>query len=72
VAEFEKDIIRERVMAGLANAQREGKRLGRPPIPPILHDKAKILRQKGLSFRKIGQKLGVDEATIRKRMKNDV
>ena len=31
VAEFERDIIRERVRAGLANARRKGKRLGRPP-----------------------------------------
>jgi len=30
VAEFEKDIIRERVKAGLENAKRKGKRLGRP------------------------------------------
>jgi len=71
VAEFEKDIIRERVRAGLANTRRKGKRLGRPPIPATLYGKAKILRQKGLSFRKVGQKLGVDEATIRKKMKND-
>ena len=33
VAEFEKDIIKERVIAGLANARRKGKRLGRPPSP---------------------------------------
>jgi DNA invertase Pin-like site-specific DNA recombinase len=71
VAEFEKDIARERVMAGLANARLRGKRLGRPPIPAALYDKTKTLRQKGLSFRKIGQKLGVDVATIRKKIKND-
>lgn len=29
VAEFEKDIIKERVIAGLANARARGKRLGR-------------------------------------------
>jgi DNA invertase Pin-like site-specific DNA recombinase len=69
VAEFEKDIIRERVMAGLANARRKGKRLGRPPIPPMIYEKATILRQQGLSFRKIGHKLGVNESTIRKRIK---
>jgi DNA invertase Pin-like site-specific DNA recombinase len=32
VAEFEKDIIRERVRAGLENARQKGKRLGRPSI----------------------------------------
>ncbi len=55
VAEFEKDIIRERVIAGLANARRKGQRLGRPPVPADLYDKAQELRRQGLSFRKIGR-----------------
>jgi DNA invertase Pin-like site-specific DNA recombinase len=69
VAEFEKDIIRERVKAGLNNARRKGKRLGRPPVSDGIIEKAKALRTEGLSFRKIGKRLGVDEGTIRKRMK---
>ncbi|MBC8460476.1 MAG: recombinase family protein, partial [Deltaproteobacteria bacterium] len=35
VAEFEKDIIHERVRAGLSKARRKGKLLGRPPIAAI-------------------------------------
>jgi DNA invertase Pin-like site-specific DNA recombinase len=35
-AEFERAMIQERIRAGLARARSEGKRLGRPPIPPIL------------------------------------
>ena len=69
VAEFEKDIIRERVKAGLENAKRKGKRLGRPPVPDGVLEKAKALRKEGLSFRKIGKRLGVDEGTVRKKMK---
>ncbi len=69
VAEFEKDIIRERVKAGLENAKRKGKRLGRPPVSDVLLEKAKTLRGEGLSFRKIGKRLGVDEGTVRKRVK---
>jgi len=68
VAEFEKDIIRERVIAGLANARRKGKRLGRPPKAEALYAQARIMRSEGLSFRKIGKQLGVDEGTIRKRL----
>ena len=68
VAEFEKDIIRERVQAGLENAKRKGKRLGRPPVPDGVLGKAKALRAEGLSFRKIGKRLGVDEGTVRKRL----
>ena len=72
VAEFEKDITRERVIAGLANAKRNGKRLGRPPTPDIILDKAKAFQAKGLSNRQTGKKLGIDEGTIRKRMKEKV
>jgi len=68
VAEFEKDIIKERVIAGLANARRKGKRLGRPPVPEETYKKAQALRSQGLSFRRIGRELGINEGTIRKRM----
>jgi DNA invertase Pin-like site-specific DNA recombinase len=71
VAEFEKDIIKERVIAGLANARRKGKRLGRPPVDPDLYARAKELRYQGLSFRKIAQGLKIDEGTIRKRLKKE-
>lgn len=30
-AEFERDVLRERVRAGLAQARQQGKQLGRPP-----------------------------------------
>ncbi len=65
VAEFEKDIIRERVRAGLENAKRKGKRLGRPPVPSRLIDEAKRLRSEGMSFRQIGKRLGMPESTVR-------
>jgi DNA invertase Pin-like site-specific DNA recombinase len=70
VAEFEKDIIKERVKAGLENAKRKGKRLGRPPISKADFEKAKTLRGEGLSYRQIGKKLGIDEGTFRKKLKN--
>ena len=69
VAEFEKDIIRERVVAGLENAKQKGKRLGRPTISNYIFEKAKELRKQGLSFRKIEKELGVGEGTIRKKLK---
>lgn len=71
VAEFEKDIIRERVVAGLANARSKGKRLGRPPIEQTIYDKAVKMRSEGSSFRKIGRALGIDEGTIRKKTKKE-
>ena len=35
IAEFERERIRERVLAGLQRARREGKRLGRPPCREV-------------------------------------
>jgi DNA invertase Pin-like site-specific DNA recombinase len=68
VAEFEKDIIRERVVAGLENAKQKGKQLGRPKIHDGILEKAKELRSQGMSFRKIERQLGVGEGTIRKKL----
>jgi len=70
VAEFEKDIIRKRVRAGLENARQKGKRLGRPSINNDILKKAVVLRRQGLSFRRIEKDLGVGEGTIRKRMRS--
>lgn len=72
VAEFKKDVIKERVIVGLANARRKGRRLGRPPVASELYEKVKKLRKQGASFRKIGQELGIDEGTIRKRIRSAV
>jgi DNA invertase Pin-like site-specific DNA recombinase len=71
VAEFEKDIIRERVVAGLENAKQKGKQLGRPKIHDGILKKAKDLRKQGISFRKIEKQLGVGEGTIRKTIKKE-
>ena len=69
VAEFERDIISERVKAGLRNAKRKGKRLGRPPVSPVVIKKARELRADGLSYRKIGKRLGISEGMVRKGLK---
>ena len=69
VAEFERNIISERVKAGLRNARRKGKRLGRPPVSPMTIENARKLRAEGLSYRKIGKKLGISEGMVRKGLK---
>jgi DNA invertase Pin-like site-specific DNA recombinase len=68
-AEFERAIIQERVRAGLRRAKAEGKKLGRPRIPPDLE--AKILaalqapgRTDGV--RKIADRFGVDPGTVQR------
>jgi DNA invertase Pin-like site-specific DNA recombinase len=63
VAELERSLIVERVKAGLRNARAKGKRLGRPRV---VVDRVRIvsLRDEGLSWEKIAEKLGVGEGTV--------
>jgi len=51
-------------MAGLDRARSQGKRLGRPPIPPITVDKIKRLRGEGLSLRKIAKQVGISPSKV--------
>ena len=69
MAEFEREIIRERVKAGLENARRKGKILGRPRKPRQLRQKAIDFHKGGVSNRKIGKKLGIAESTVRNWLK---
>jgi len=63
-AEFERSMIRERVLAGLDRARSQGKRLGRPPVPPLTVDKIKRLREEGLSLRKIAKQVGISTTKV--------
>jgi DNA invertase Pin-like site-specific DNA recombinase len=65
IAEFERELIRDRVRSGLASAKAKGKRLGRPRI---LVDSNRIasLRRAGESWAKIGESLGIGEGTVRR------
>ena len=62
-AEFERSLIRERVMAGLERARSQGKRLGRP-VPPILIEKMKCMRQEGMTLTAIAKKVGVSVGKV--------
>jgi DNA invertase Pin-like site-specific DNA recombinase len=65
-AEFERAMIRERVNAGLARAKAQGKRLGRPPIAPMIADRVRRARDKGLSVRKIAARFDLGLATVQR------
>jgi DNA invertase Pin-like site-specific DNA recombinase len=57
-ASLEREMIRERVNAGLARARREGKRLGRPPADPKMVAKVRRLIDEGASVRQAAAKAG--------------
>jgi DNA invertase Pin-like site-specific DNA recombinase len=65
-AEFERAMIRERVLAGLKRARARGKKLGRPMISP---DKERAIRADlaaGLGFRRIIARHGVGTSVIQR------
>ncbi len=65
VAEFERELIRERTKLGMDNARRQGKRIGRPPVLGKSElTRARRMRKSGKSLRHIGQMLGVSHATV--------
>jgi len=65
-AEFERDLIRERVRAGLDRARAEGVRLGRPPVDEEKITKAIELKRSGLSIREIAKKVNLSTGVVSK------
>ncbi len=68
MAQLERDIIRDRVKAGLERAKAKGVRLGRPQAQAN-PDQVLILRQEGLSLREIASQLHCSRSTVRRRMR---
>jgi DNA invertase Pin-like site-specific DNA recombinase len=63
IAEFERERIRERVMAGLQRARTQGRRLGRPrALLPI----ERILEVADLSVESAARMLGVSTSTLKR------
>jgi DNA invertase Pin-like site-specific DNA recombinase len=65
VAQFERDLIAERVRAGIAHAKAIGKRIGRPPAE-IDVGQVRSLRARALSLRKIARILNVPVSRVRR------
>lgn len=66
-AEFERELIRERTVAGIRAARRAGKRVGRPPL--LDADKlglAHRLLAEGKGKASVARMVGVDPATLRR------
>ena len=65
-AEFEKEILGERVRVGLAHARRNGKRLGRPPTAALQSVQIRKLYRAGLSKAEIARRLNVGRTSVRR------
>ena len=66
VAQYEKDLISERVKSGLENARKKGNIGGRKPTSDLIKDKIIELKEDGASVRLIKSQCGVSSGTIRK------
>ena len=66
IAEFERDLIRDRVMAGLRPAKAQGRHLGRPRQHHIDLAQARALVAEGLSLRAIARRLHLHPMAVRR------
>src|SRR5246127_4851883 len=58
-SEFEREILRERVRAGLAHARQNGKRLGRPATAAVHTAEIRKLHRAGISKSEIARRLNI-------------
>ena len=64
--EFKREMIVERVKAGLKRARAEGKVLGRPRVSADIEARVLALRGKGEGMRKIARTLGIGNCTVQR------
>ncbi len=68
MAQLERDIIRERVKAGVERARARGIRLGRPTVTVNLA-RLQALRRQGLSMGEIARQAHCSRSTVRRRLR---
>jgi putative DNA-invertase from lambdoid prophage Rac len=68
ISEFERSLIRERVISGLERAKENGVKLGRRRVGFDFAE-AIELKEQGLGVRAIGKRLGVSRSTIHRALK---
>jgi len=69
IGEFERELLRERVKAGMAQARRAGKRIGRPALrhfSPGERERVRSLRMEGASVRKLAKDFATTQWMIAK------
>jgi DNA invertase Pin-like site-specific DNA recombinase len=64
IAQFERELIRERMLVGIAKARAEGKYKGRAPTARAKADKVKQLRASGVGPSEIARQLGISRTSV--------
>lgn len=65
-SEFEREILRERTRAGLAEARKNGKRLGRPATAAVHTAEIRKLHRAGVSKSEIARRLAIGRTSVRR------
>jgi putative DNA-invertase from lambdoid prophage Rac len=65
-AEFEREILRERVRAGIAQARKEGRPHGRPRTASLKVNKILRLKAEQVSHSEIARRLGIGRTSVRR------
>ena len=65
-AKFEREVLRERVRAGLAHARQNGKRLGRPVTAALQAGQVRKLFRGGVSKSEIARRLRIGRTSVRR------
>jgi putative DNA-invertase from lambdoid prophage Rac len=65
-AEFEREILRERVRAGIAQARKEGRPLGRPRTASLKGEAVRRLKAERVSHSEIARRLGIGRTSVRR------
>jgi len=63
ISEFERDLIRDRVIAGMRRARAQGVRIGRPRMLIDVR-RARVLLADGQSLRRVAKTLGIAASTL--------
>ena len=66
IAEFEREILRERVKAGIAQARSKGGKHGRPKTAALRVDQIKKMKRQGLSHSEIARQLKIGRTSVRR------
>ena len=65
-SEFEREILRDRVKAGIAQARSQGKPHGRPITVAAHADEIKALVAQGVSKREIAKRFDISRTSVRR------
>jgi len=70
-AQFERDMLSERVKAGIAHSRANGKSHGRPKTAALKSDMIKQMDKNGLNKSQIARQLGISRTSVRRILKID-